>query len=161
MKPFMRSSLVTTGVLLGVILFLAVITFGDDPIIKSVDYTPKNPDPLSTVTFSVTVEADNPQVYVFVEECRDDLCYADVQNVTMDKISTYRYIRDVTLKHGDANIVHYQIIVENNGIWYNSTMEEFDLGAGETNGNGDTPGFEGLFLIAAFVVMVALIKKRY
>ena len=86
MKPFMRSSLVTTGVLLGVILFLAVITFGDDPIIKSVDYTPKNPDPLSTVTFSVTVEADNPQVYVFVEECRDDLCYADVQNVTMDKI---------------------------------------------------------------------------
>jgi hypothetical protein len=161
MKSFMRSSLVIVGVLLGIMSFLAVVTFGDDPIIQNMDYTPKNPDPLATITFSATVNADNPLVYVFVEECRDDLCYADVQNVTMDKIGTFQYTKDVTLKHGDANIVHYQIIVENNGIWYNSTMEEFNLGTGETNGNGDTPGFEGLFLIAAFVMMVTLIKKRH
>ena len=105
---------------------LSIIIMGQ-PVIEDMDYTPKSPAPLSTITFKATVAGENPTVYVFVEECRNDLCYADFQNVTMVKIGMTHYTKAVKLRHAFANIVHYQIIVQSEGIWYKSTLEEFNL----------------------------------
>lgn len=106
---------------------LSVIAIGQ-PVIGDMDYTPKNPAPLSTITFSATVTGENPTVYVFVEEYRDGLCYPDTQNVTMTKIDATHYKKAVKLKYVFANIVHYQIIVKSKGIWHKSTLEEINLG---------------------------------
>jgi hypothetical protein len=162
MKYIVRQNLVSVLVILGMITLSSLVTAGYDPIIQDIDYTPKNPTALSTITFTATVTGDNPTVYVFVEECRDDLCYADVFNVTMEKTGTTQYEREITLKHADANIIHYQIIVEDQGMWYKSSLEEASLEDGETdNGNG-TPGFEGILMIVSVVVMglIILLKKR-
>ena len=159
MKYIMRQNLVLVMVILGIITILGLVAVGDDPIIQDIDYSPKNPDALSTITFTATVTGDSPTVYVFVEECRDDLCYADVQNVTMEKTGATQYEKAITLKHADANIIHYQIIVENQGIWYKSSLEGVSLEGTETDGN-DTPGFEGILLIVAVVCLIILIKKR-
>ncbi len=160
MKYIIRRILVPVAIILGIMIFLGSVTLGDDPVIQDIGYAPKNPETLSTITFTANVTGDNAIVYVFVEECRDDLCYADAQNVTMDRIDTTQYEKAVTLKHGDANIVHYQIIVKSQGIWYKSSLEEVSLEGEETDGNG-TPGFEGILLIVAVVGLIILIKKRY
>jgi hypothetical protein len=160
MKSIIRKSLVPVAFILVITIVMSVTTLGDDPVIQNIDYTPKNPEALSTIVFTATVIGDSPTVYVFVEECRDDLCYADVQNVTMDKIDTTQFEKAITLRHGEANIIHYQIIVESNGMWYNSSLMEFSLNGQETDGNG-TPGFEGVILIAAVVGLITILKKRY
>ncbi len=161
MKYIMRKNLVLVMAILGMITILALVAVGDDPVIQDIDYSPKNPDALSTITFTATVIGDSPTVYVFVEECRDDLCYADAPNVTMEKTGATQYEKAITLKHADANIIHYQIIVESQGIWYKSSLEEVSLEEKETDGNG-TPGFEGILMIVSVVGMglILLIKKR-
>ena len=159
MKYIIRRNLVSVMVILGMVTISALMAAGDDPVIQDIDYTPKNPNALSTITFTATVIGDDPAVYVFVEECRDDICYADAQNVTMDKIDTTQYEKTITLKHGDANIIHYQIIVESQGMWSKSSLEEISLEGKETDGN-DTSGFEGILLIGAVVGLIILIKKR-
>ena len=162
MKYFIRRNMVSVVVILGMITLSALVALGDDPVIQDIDYTPNNPAPLSTITFIATVLGDNPRVYVFVEECRDDLCYTDAQNVTMDKIGTTQYEQAITLKHEDANIIHYQIIVKDQGMWSKSSLEEASLEGEETDGGNDTPGFEGIVMIVSLVGMglILLIKKR-
>ena len=160
MKYIIRRNLVSVMAILGMVTISALMAAGDDPVIQYIDYTPKNPNALSTIIFTATVIGDNPTVYVFVEECRDDLCYADVQNVTMEKTGATQYEKQVTLKHADANIMHYQIIVKDQGMWFKSSLEEGILGGEETNGGSDTPGFEGTLLIVAVVALLILIKKR-
>jgi len=163
MKYIMRQNLVSFMVILGMITLSTLATAGNDPVIQDIDYTPNNPNALSTITFTATVTGDNPTVHVFVEECRDDLCYADVQNVTMEKTSTIQYEREITLKHADANIIHYQIIVEDQGMWYKSSLEAVSLEGKETDDGNDTPGFEGILMIVSIVVIgiIAHIKKRF
>lgn len=162
MKYIIRRNLVSVMIILGMITISALVAVGDDPVIQDIDYTPKNPNALSTITFTATVTGDTPTVYVFVEECRDDLCYADVHNVTMDKIGATQYERQITLRHADANIIHYQIIVEDQGMWYKSSLEAASLGGEDTDGGNDTPGFEGILMIVSVVAMglILLIKKR-
>jgi hypothetical protein len=162
MKYIIRRNLVSGMIILGMVTMSALMAAGDDPVIQDIDYTPKNPNALSAITFTATVTGDNPTVYVFVEECRDDLCYADVQNVTMEKTGATQYEKQITLKHADANIMHYQIIVKDQGMWYKSSLEEGILGGEETDGGNDTPGFEGIVMIVSLVGMglILLIKKR-
>lgn len=160
MKYIIRRNLVSVVVLLGMITILALVALGADPVIQDIDYTPENPEALSTITFTATVIGDDAIVYVFVEECRDDICYADVHNVTMTKIGTTQYEKEIILRHGDANIIHYQIIVESQGIWYKSSLEEVSLEGDETDGGNDTPGFEGMLLIVAMAGLIILNKKR-
>jgi len=162
MKYIIRRNLVSVMAILGMVTISALMAAGDDPVIQDIDYTPKNPNALSTIIFTATVIGDNPTVYVFVEECRDDLCYADVQNVTMEKTGATQYEKQITLKHADANIMHYQIIVTDQGMWFKSSLEEAILGGEETNGGNDTPGFEGIVIIVSLVGMglILLIKKR-
>ena len=163
MRYFIRRNLVPVVVILGMITLSALVAMGDDPVIQDIDYTPTDLYPLSTITFTATVLGDNLTVYVFVEECRDDLCYADTQNVTMDKTGATLYEKAITLKHEDANNIHYQIKVESGGLWYESSLEEVNLEGEEIDGDDDTPGFEGILLIVAMLGagIILLIKKRY
>lgn len=134
-----------------------------EPIIGNISYSPEKPAPESTVTFNATFIGDNIFVYLFVEECKDNVCFIDPppQNVTMQKIALNEYQANVTLKHGDATTVHYQIIVESDGNWYKSELKEFNLSIEiePTNGNG-TPGFEFLYLAISIVFILLFYKRK-
>ena len=123
MNDTICKNLVLTGIFVALFVPLVSIWGEAQPIIEGMDYSPRDPVPLSTVTFKAGVNGQDVNVYVFVEECRDDLCYADVQNVSMELTEGNRYEKAVTLKHDDANLVHYQIIVEREGVWFKSEMK--------------------------------------
>jgi hypothetical protein len=134
-----------------------------EPIIENINYSPENPAPGSTVTFNATVIGDNISVYLFVEECKDDVCFIDPppQNVTMQKIAVNKYQANVTLKHEKATMVHYQIIVESNGNWYKSELEEFNLSVKEDHATeNNTPGFEFVYLAISVVFILLLYKRK-
>lgn len=158
----------------GIILLVIVLLTGictsisstlnaSEPIIENISYSPEKPAPRSTVKFNATIIGNNASVFVFVEECKDDVCFIDPlpQNVTMQKIAPNEYQVNVTLKHEDATIVHYQIIVESNGNWYKSELEEFNLSRKNESTNGNnTPGFEFIYLAVSVIFILILYDKR-
>ena len=142
---------------------LSAVNASDEVIIENIDHSPEKPAPESTVTFNATVIGDNISVYLFVEECKDDVCFIDPppQNVTMDRIGNNSYQKNVMLQHAGASTVHYQIIVESDGNWYKSELKEFDLSREiePTNGN-DTPGFEFVYLAISFMLILFMHKRK-
>ena len=156
-------------ILLIIVLLIGVYTSifstvnASEPIIENIDHSPKNPAPESTVTFNATIISNNASVFVFVEECTKDVCFIDPppQNVTMQKIAVNKYQANVTLKHENATIVHYQIIVKSDGNWYNSTLGEFNLFVKTEPENGnDTLGFEFVYLAISVVFILLLYKRK-
>ena len=156
-------------ILLIIVLLIGVYTSifstvnASEPIIENINYSPEKPAPESTVTFNATVIGDNISVYLFVEECKDDVCFIDPppQNVTMDRIGNNSYQKNVMLQHAGASTVHYQIIVESDGNWSKSELKEFDLSREiePTNGN-DTPGFEFVYLAISFMLILFMYKRK-
>ena len=91
MNDTICKNLLLTGIFVALFVPLVSIWGEAQPIIEGMDYSPRDPVPLSTVTFKAGVNGQDVNVYVFVEECRDDLCYADVQNVSMELTEGNRY----------------------------------------------------------------------
>jgi hypothetical protein len=164
-----------------VFVILAVISFfGTNigvavaPTIEEITLSPSNPTPQSTITFSADISGDTPSdVWLMVEECNRTLnvCYPDVQNVSMEKIETGPYETNVTLKYAGATYITYWISVKSDGEWIKSSKTEFNLSEkpngnqngddGNGNSGNNTPGFELVpFLIAVGLVILFFRRKR-
>ncbi|RLF34929.1 MAG: hypothetical protein DRN08_03885 [Thermoplasmata archaeon] len=160
-------------VLCCIIMFLSlnIVVASETPVVESISYSPENPSPGATLTFNATITGSNiSSVYLIVEECKGDFCFADKQNITMNATDNDMYQTEVTLKHEDATTVRYYLIIKSNNIWYEDTPHEFDLSEKTTpNGNdttGDTsfntPGFELILLITATisVLLYSTMRKK-
>ncbi len=156
------------GIILSIIILLTgiytpilVTNASNETTIENIDYSPEKPAPESTVTFNTTVIGSNISVVkVWIQECKKELCYIP-QNVTMQKIDVNKYQKNVTLKHKDATVVHYQIIVESDGNWYKSELEEFNLSVKEDHvTENNTPGFEFVYLAISFMLILFMYKRK-
>ena len=153
--------------LASIYLLCSSLSVASEHTIENIDYTPKNPAPESTLTFTANIGGDEiTSINLIVEECKDEsFCFIG-QNITMDYIDTGIYQAEVTLEHDTATIVKYHLLI-NNIRYPDSPTEDykFDLvpsSNGDNNGDGSngTPGFLFLFLLISIVVIILYVRKR-
>jgi hypothetical protein len=133
-----------------------------------IDIHPESPAPLSTITFTATVNEESiTEVFIKIKECRDDFCYSPNINESMDSIGSNQYQKSVTLIQDDANNIAYWIVVNRDGNWTDYWEESIKLDlASPSNGNGDgngsngIPGFELIGLLISVIIIVLIFKKR-
>lgn len=137
----------------------AVLTIEIDPVI---------PEPKDTVTFTVTIpEEDVENVVINVEECKEDICFVDTFNETMDSIGSSKYQTTITLKYEDATEIKYRVGYNNSSGWKwypegsNARITaNLDKSEDENGGDGNnTPGFEFLLIILTFIFSVVFVKR--
>lgn len=131
---------------------------------SSIEITPEEPTPGSTITFHVELPQENAlNAYIWIQECNGNtgLCYQD-RNITMAEISNGVYESTVNLQQDDATYFQYTIEVEKADGWQNY-FEKTKVNLAETTNNDsngdDTPGFETLVLFIS-VIFISLILYR-
>jgi len=154
-----------------IIIFLGVLFFSirvsADPANIDIIIEPSEPTPLSTITFTVTIDntSNIEEVRLIFQECQDDLCFIDKWNESMTMINEV-YQTTITLIHEQATQGKYAIAVEANETWFYSEQAFIDLKIDEqhnsnenTPNHNSTPGFE---LVALFISMgLMVIGKRF
>jgi len=137
----------------------------------SIEITPEEPLPGSTITFHVELTQENAlNANIWIQECNGNtgLCYQD-QTVTMTETSDDVYEATVNLQHDDATYFQYTIEVEKADGWQNY-FEETKVNLAETTNTdsneddtaSDTPGFElgVLFISVIFISLILYRRKR-
>jgi hypothetical protein len=134
---------------------------------------PASPVPESTPTFSVDIGVETvSEVWMTVEECNGNkgICYADVQNVSMNESESVSglYQASVKLRHADATYITCNVLVKSNSSWSNSStrIDLSETSNGNNNGNnngngGNTPGFELVIVLTAIGIALLLGRKRF
>lgn len=157
--------------LIGLCLSFAGLSTASEPTIENIDYTPKNPAPLSIVTFNAEISGDDiSEVRLIVDECNENsgTCYYPSLNVSMSWTGANMYQAEVTLQHEKATIVKYHLVIDGERYPKLSTDDfKFDLvpvSNGGDTGNDDeskgTPGFEILILLSSIIIVTFYMRKR-
>lgn len=169
MKNSKRYYLLMVVLILSIYIFSAEIIVAVEPSVVEITHDPQKPVAGSTVTFSATVSGEDiTAVHIIVQECNEQICFLK-HNISMDKIDSLEYQKEIDLTRDDAAIVKYNLVVESNGDWYDfkDDIKQFDLAANsdnnQNNGNGgdNTPGFElAPFFIAIMIGALYIKRKR-
>lgn len=164
------------------VILLAALNIPSVTAAPTVEVNPSEPQPLDTVTFTVTIpNVDNiQQVTIRVQECGNEpnigyICYTDEFNETLTESSADTYTGSVTLAQENAIEIKYQVNYLTTDGW--TTYPEEDLvkvdldttsqPSDNTNGDSDdtasdTPGFElgVLFISVIFISLILYRRKR-
>lgn len=165
--------------IIGLLLIGIPSVLGADP---TVELNPTEPEPLESVTFTVTIADEDSieQVSLRVQECGNEpnigyICYTDGVNETMTQSAASSYTATITLKHENAIELKYQVgyLTEDGWTWYpeGSDMVKVELDiSGQSSGNNNdgsdtdsgTPGFEfvGLIISVIFISLIVYRRKR-
>jgi hypothetical protein len=154
-------------VVISIIGAIAISATDIESSIGNITVSPSEPAALSTITISAEVSGEAPsEVRVTVEECNGNtgVCYPDIQNVSMSRLSAGNYQTDVTLKHSDATYITCKVIAKISGTW-KSSEKKVNLSENTNGNNGDddnkTPGFEVIILLIAIgVSLIVMSRKR-
>ena len=138
--------------------------------IIDVNIKPDEPEPASqiTITAEISSEKDTDKVYIEIQECKEDLCFQNV-NLTMTKVNG-KYQKQYQLLKDETTYFKYSIaVLFDDGSWYNQTDKtkvtlKLDSNNGGTN-NGDgedngIPGFELILLITAISLIILVFRKK-
>jgi len=166
MKNRMKIISLVVLLLVGFYLFntgvSAELTVGD------ITLDPKEPSPLSTLTFTVDISGDSiSEVRLLVQECNGNtgICYL-WQNVSMADKGSDSYETDVTLKHEDATYITYKLEIKSDGTWEKPDGTKLNLTLNPGNNNNtpnddnETPGFELISFLVAIIVGAIILRKR-
>ena len=170
MKKCIKNIVLLFTLILSLYVFSAGITVLAEPTIIDLNHDPQNPEILSTVTFSATITGEDiTSVHLFIQECeKDGVCFQPSHNITMSlSAEADTYYGEVTLDKENAEVMKYNLVILDNGTWYNylhTDLREVDLvipsNGNQNGGNGDsTPGFE-LISIFLSISLFILISKR-
>lgn len=151
------------------LLYISFIGFISSavPTVSNVTLQPENPEPLTSVEFSVTISdsSDIDGVWLIVKECdgRTGVCFPDDQNVSMSRIGdTNDYQKVVTLLHDDATYITYHLEIKSGGEWFVEDSVDVDLEIKNGNSNNGTPGFEiGFLFIVISIIILIYGRKRF
>jgi hypothetical protein len=135
-----------------------------DPVIEEITLNPKNPAPLSDVTFSVDFIGNSiTSAYIVVSECNKEkgICHAPPQNITLTKIDSNTYKNDVTLKWDDVTSITYKVVIKSDGKWiaFEDHTTILSTNSGNSNDSNGSPGFEIMFFLIAMVGILFISKK--
>ena len=163
----MKKIKIITMIILGICLLSSNILAAT---IIDVDVEPDEPAPASQITISASIsgESDINKVYIEIQECKEDLCFQNV-NLTMTKVND-KYQKQYQLLKDEATYFKYSIaVLFDDGSWYNQTEKtevtlKLDSNNGGTNngdgGDKDTPGFELILLLTAISLIILLFRKK-
>ena len=166
----------------GIILIVSLLILGlyfssVNAEISAGDITidPSEPTELSDVTITCVISdiSEDGSVYLWVEECNENLGICDPEpiNISMSETSNQNeYSATTTLKFDGATYFTYRFIVNDNGEWttiqdddnYHVDLSEKSTDNGTNGGsdNNDSPGFEIAILIAAIFAAIIIYKKK-
>ncbi len=141
-----------------------------EPIIEEVYCSPDQPMPLSTVSFTVGINARNSsldEVCLIIQECMDDMCSIDSKNISMNysySCCMDFYYAEFTLEQYDATLMKYHMELLSNGSWYSYPLDTFVLAHNHGTSNNDdvertSPGFETIIVLLVIFLYVFLRKK--
>lgn len=157
--------------ILGIIIF-SIFLLSNNVIsetIIDVDIEPDEPEPASQITITADISSENDidEVYIEIQECKEDLCFQK-ENVSMNLINGI-YRTSYKLTRTTATYFKYSFSIKyENGEWYetektNVTLK-LDSGNGSTNGgdgqNKTIPGFELIILILAASISIFLLRRK-
>jgi len=140
------------------------------PVVEELYHNPFEPLPLSTVRFNAGIfnnSSDIEEVRLIVEECMNDLCYIDSNNISMNNTYTCClafFVADVDLTHENATQVKYHLEIKSNGVWYNYKPDYISINISndqkaDDNLKNETPGFECVSILLSFLCILFL--KRH
>ena len=138
-----------------------------EPTVEELTHDPENPEILNDVSFTAKITGDDiTAVHLFIQECeKNGVCFQPPHNISLSLIDTNTYSGEVTLDKQKAEVMKYNLIIQDNGVWYDylqTDLKEVDLVI-PSNGNGDsnnTPGFELIFVLVSISLCILLIKRK-
>lgn len=120
---------------LSILMIILIFLLSTSPTINAtptVEVNPSEPQPLATVTFTVTIPNvdDIQQVTIRVQECGNEpnigyICYTDEFNEILSESASNTYTGSVTLAHENAIEIKYQVNYLTTNGW--TTYPEEDL----------------------------------
>ena len=166
--------------ILVVSMYLSCTSVLADPVVNDITLDPSVPAPLATVTFMANISGEDiTSVYINIKECKDDFCYIDSLNESMElDEESGEYQATVTLTKSDVNNIEYWLEVESGGAWFDfsddfvqlflDVPEDGDDGDDGTNGDtdgsstdsDDTPGFELVALFVGLAILVFIMRRK-
>jgi hypothetical protein len=167
----MKKILVAAIVVIG--LYLTSASVLADPVVNEITLDPSVPAPLATVTFTANITGEDiTGVYINIKECKDDFCYLDSLNESMDLVDDL-YQVDVELTKSDVNNIEYWLEIESGGVWY-SFADDFvqlyldvpedgdngDDGNGDTTDSDDSPGFELIVFFLGIAILIFILRRK-
>ena len=164
METLIKKILAAVLIMLGLLVLYSSLTTAE-PTVGEITLDPTTPSPGSTVTFTVSVTADEEieEVYIVVEECKTGFCYSDGFNKSMT-LTNGDYTASLTLKHSDATEMKYYLDIKTSAGWTKTSTEQKTLSANSNsndNGSNNTPGFEiGIILMAFIMILIVVGRKR-
>jgi hypothetical protein len=139
-----------------------------DPTVVRVTIDPAKPLPLSTITINTTILSNETidEVRLIVQECREDVCFVNGFNISMEKTANDTYQGQCTLIEEEATQIKYYLRVACNETWYTSNITFIPLAVEAKNNTSQdphdppsTPGFE-LILVVCAIALVFLWKRK-
>ena len=166
-RNIIRNILVISIIIVLGLHISAVNAIVTEPNVEKITLEPEEPTPLSTITFTATINSTEEldDVRLIVKECSEVLCFIDGFNVSMGATSDGDYRVQVTLKHDDTIEIKYHLEIDSNGIWYHSDVTVFNLTTdanNKTNGNNtnSTPGFRSISFLITILIGLLLFRRE-
>ncbi|HUS99011.1 MAG TPA: hypothetical protein VMY59_01670 [Candidatus Thermoplasmatota archaeon] len=159
MNTYIKSTLLFAAV----IIFIFSISSSNvlaDPTVEQVTIDSTETLPLSTITFNATVLSNEPikEVWLLVQECRDDMCFVHSFNISMVKTTNNTYQAQCTLMQEEATQIKYHLKITTSETGYISNTTVIPLVVetkNNTTQNPSTPGFEISLLVLSIVLIIA------
>ena len=158
------------AIVLTMVTSLIIPTISAEPTVEDLTHDPTNPEILSEVSFTAQITGDDiTAVHLFIQECvKDGVCFQPPHNISLTLTDTDTYTGEVTLDKEQAEVMKYNLVIQDNGVWYNylqSDLREVDLviPSDGNGGNGDsnnTPGFEMIFILISISICILLVKRK-
>lgn len=128
-RPILFTLIVTS---FSFIIIQNSIASEENAIFDNIDVSPLEPPPCSAVSFHVGINKNITvqDVRLIVQECRNDVCFINDFNVSMNysySCCWNFYRTKITLIHEDATKIKYYVKILNNGTWYNSDTNVMNL----------------------------------
>jgi hypothetical protein len=140
-----------------------------DPTVVRVTIDPAKPLPLSTITFTAILTSNETldEVWLLVQECRVDLCFAYGFNKSMEQITNDTYQAQCTLMQEEATQIKYQLKIACNETWFTSNTTFVPLAVETKNNTSEaphnqvsTPGFEIPLFVSSFILILVFNNWR-
>jgi len=160
----MKKILIATIVFLSLFASSFIVAAGPT---YDITLDPSSPAPESTINFTAEISGGTiSKVYLVVKECKDDFCYTEGFNVSMDKVASGQYEKEIKLTHSEANNIEYWLVINSDGTWYDfqENYAQKDLKAANGNsGNSNskkTPGFELIVFIISIAILLFITRQK-
>jgi len=153
------------------LIFILAPSLTGEPVVEEIYTSPFDLHPLSTVTFTAGINNNSSRidaVYLKIQECMDDLCFIDSQNISMNlsySCCMDFYEVELELTHKDATQIKYHLEIMSNGTWYGYETNYIPISRVDGNNTdglieNTTPGFEIVILLFSIFVLLIIKKKR-